>query len=556
MLIANSEFVINEEKIEEIKINGFEYFHHQLLSYTPKIEQIRIYLKNLALCSKEFIRDLMEALKGTQIIVLYLRIGSINRDNIEQVIELIQVQNTSITKLDLRNNDVQEYAPLLIQALRNTDVTSLDLSNNNINDQHILALEEALQDTKLKTLYLNNNKITKQAHLLAAQMRNTSITTLSLGNDFDPAKRAANSFGKSAPLFAQALRGSQIMHLHLKKINIDKNTLFAFGQALQGTKVALLDLSVNNMGEHAPLLVQALRGSQVATLDLSYNCISEHILLLAQALQGTQVTTLILANNGFGEQDSALIMTFAQALRSTKVTTLHFGWNDSSNNAIALVQGLKGTPVTTLDLTGGFIDDENMLEMIPSLCMTNIHTLILNNNALEGRAWITKLSTKLHALSLGGNYLQGLAAIAVELAYTSVKRMDVRDFVVVKDHDFVYKCLDRNAKASPGEHLIQRVTLVNCRRDYIQRLGLAEYHASVLKELYQKVFPFNTRLFPPKIACLIARFLGHAQDQNLLKRFLNVLKMNSNTSLTALSSNELVTNSALATTVSTLSLSS
>lgn len=537
MHIVNSTFHIDKDEIKQIKKSGYAQFPHQLLSYMREAQQVHVNLRELTKCSKELIRHIGQAFKETQVTVLNLdrtiiNEHRINKDNLEYVIELIQAfRNTPITKLNLSSTDIQENVSVLIQALRNTEITSLNLTNNGINDEHILALGEALQGTKIKNLYLNNNQITKHAALLVQALQNTFVTTLSLSNNVEDNVGFINenSLDESVHLLAQALQNSQITHLYLRKININKNSLFLLVQALRQTKITLLDLSNNNIGEHLPLLVQALQGSRVTTLDLSYNCILKHAPLLAQSLQGTQVANLILVNDDLNEVEptpgASSIQAFAQALQGTKVTTLNFSRNRMRATAITLVQSLKDTPVTALNLTNNFIDDETMLKMMPALIKTNIHTLILDDNALNGHSWITELkNTKIHTLSLVNNDLQDLESLAKELTHTSIKCINVRKYVRWKELDLMYIWFDLRVKPHPNELLIQQVTLANCKRDYIHRLSLAEYHASILKELYQAAFPLNTRLFPPQIACLIATFLGYGQDKNLLKRFLNTLK--------------------------------
>lgn len=525
---------IDEKKIEKIKRAGFRAFNQLLIS--KNIWTIVFKSGAWANVSTGFYTQFGQALQGTKVTVLDFVENEITENNVKHVIELIQaLENSPITNLDFCCKKLAHLALSLVQAVRFTKIALLDLTDNNIDDTHCLALGQALQGSKVTTLYLNSNLISKNAHLLAQALQNTQITHLSLDNELNIMQFFPNnnSLSKHAPLFVQALQGTCVTHLYLRGNDLREHVV-TLGQALRNTSVTFLDLSDNGLGEYAPLLAQALRGTKVTTLDLSYNNIAQHAVAFAQGLAGTQVTTLNLRGNGLNEP--LLLFAFAQALQGTRVTKLNLSQNNLSYQVAILAQGLQNTQVNTLNLANNYINDIDVLTLLHSLSKTKVHTLMLDNNTnISNYSWVKCLQgTQVHTLGLARTSfiykfenLKELAN-ALELTANSIKRVDVRSSYLVHERRgilYEYFSEEERAQDKSRQRIIQQATLGNCRRDYSQRLLLAEYRGNVLKGLYQVTFPENSRPFPPKIAHLIGEFLGYAQDENLRKRFMNGLKI-------------------------------
>lgn len=260
------------------------------------------------------------------------------------------------------------------------------------------------------------------------------------------------------------------------------------------------------------LLSQPITEIEVAS-DVFYNVSTDFIRQFTQTLCNTQVTTLRLSHN----QAEQFELCLAQALPGTPVKVLDLSYNQIRTLAPEIAKALQGSVVTKLDLAHNAIISDAIFS---ALQHTQVNTLILKGNRLKSCNLALLNCTKVDTLSLAHMRLNHtFSFMAQDLPHTSIKRINVK------------KCFFPTPHGSPPtvfylekEEALQKITLDICRRDYVQRLALAEYQGSILKVLYQSAFPENTRPFPPAIAHMIAKFLGYNEDNNLVKRFCQGLK--------------------------------
>lgn len=358
---------------------------------------------------------------------------------------------------------------MFISKLSAEMIDSLEKGNLEIFRQFLINKE-------IKTITLNHDPklFAINHHIfsinLGQALQGTQVTTLSL---------ICFNIGQYAPLFAKALQGSLVNKLYLSSNNIGEHA-HALVQALKGTKVTKLLLTCNHIGEHAPLLAQALQGSKIDTLELSHNNIAQYAPLFVHALYNSKINTLGLGGNHIAQYAPLL----AHALKDTQVTSLNLISNNIAKHTVEFAQALSGTKVTKLILGNNCVEP-HVIELIQALQNTKVDSLALSR-------------TRIFQINL----------VAQALTHTSIKRLKVGKIFVNKE----------NRKK------LQQVTLENCRRDYIQRLLLAEQQGSSLAKLYQEAFTDIKLSFPVRLARLIAKFLDYGEDKNLENRFLNGLK--------------------------------
>lgn len=277
----------------------------------------------------------------------------------------------------------------------------------------------------------------------------------------------------------QALKGTCVTTVSLVSIKIAQQASL-LGQALEGTAVTTLKLCNTHLGECAVILARVLHKTSVSTLSFSANNIGQYAPALVMALQNTKVSALSLMKEGIAKHIGRLM----QALQFTKIVTLNVSQNAFHKRSIMLAQGLKNTAVNKLILEDDWLFSCS-IEFMHALKDTQVTALSLRHcGCFYNKVFVQALiNSKIKSLHL-------------------------------EDYD------------NMNEEKIHKILLENCRRDYIERLSVAEYHGMVLKTLYRETFPENTLSFPPSIARLIGKFLGHEVDPNLFKRFLQAVKGN------------------------------
>ncbi|XP_022200010.2 uncharacterized protein LOC111056909, partial [Nilaparvata lugens] len=180
----------------------------------------------------------------------------------------------------------------LALAMKKSQLKSLNLCNNGLTCKSLLNIVLSLQDTKITTLNLRGNELCCNVLYLANILRNTQISSLDLGWKLEDNKmdsiHSKLSHSDSSLNLERQMRCTFASY-YLSRIN-----------QVQTQKITSLTLSQSQISCCGDLkeLCQFLSNSQVLSLDLSNNRINcDSIYYLAQVLQSTKIYSLNLAGN-------------------------------------------------------------------------------------------------------------------------------------------------------------------------------------------------------------------------------------------------------------------
>ena len=317
-------------------------------------------------------------------------------------------KNTTLTVLNLADNELAIADSLAAALGKNATLTSLDLSHNHLSDAEVYSLAAALETNRtLKYLNLSENSLGRGGTESLSLLFKTALKELVLTSNF------------VGPSTAKSIGAALTTNTTLTNLDMSVNELGSAGaeslaDALKTNKtLTKLDLSGNNLGSAAAeFLGAALTTNTTLTyLGLSANNVgSAAAESLAVALKtNTTLTKLNLTHNNLGPGGAESL---ADALKTnTALTRLDLQFNNlGPASAESLASGFKtNTSMTELNLSyNALIDVKSLaaaLETNRSLKDLNLSWNKLCPASADSLASSLKTNTTLTKLDLSGNNL-------------------------------------------------------------------------------------------------------------------------------------------------------
>ena len=188
-------------------------------------------------------------------------------------------------------------------------------------------LGEVLAETVVDSVTLIGNNLTwKTAALFLENLEKTQVDTIHLGNNELSGTRKSDE--KELARFLQALKGKakKVNTLYLDE-NLLRHCLPTLAHGLVGTSIEKLSMrGCALLGNEITTLIENLANSSLYILDIGNNCLGflESEALNISGLRNTQIRTLVLDQNGLEAQGALAVV---QQLKGTKVTSLELGNN-------------------------------------------------------------------------------------------------------------------------------------------------------------------------------------------------------------------------------------
>jgi hypothetical protein len=382
---------------------------------------------------------------------------SIDDSDVEKLAAVLN--NNYLTSLTLSGKEITAKGiKALAAALKNSHLTHLSLCGGAIRGESVEVLAVVLKDARLKYLSLwGCGGISKEGvKALAAELKNSSITKLKLGNN--------NLDDESVEILAAGLKESRVKHLGLSK---NRNRISARGvKALMEThgSLASLDLSSNTIGEGGvKVLAAGLKNSRLTSLNLE-NC---QIEVLIAGLKKRSLTELKLASCN----TSVRILARAIVGIELQGRMIHIQGIDNAleaerdkcekafNNGKPIYIGRSNGNKNELDLSRERIFDETAETYLRPLALSDI------------QARLMQLPSNITHLNLSGLALndQDVPALLTLLQKSCVTEIDVSKTNISKEAAMQLKIPTPHAKR------LEEVRIAKEAKEKIRQEALIQY---------------------------------------------------------------------------------